>query len=210
MIIQDLHAHTYFSFCSQDKPEKVVETAIAGGIQMLGICDHSYGVGCARKEFCYDKGNNLSADYGLTLQRYYDHMSLIREKYRNRIKILCGIEASTLLGRDDYALPNNVDVSFFDFCLVENLDEIHRSTAKGDIFTFAKITAGSSGTGAGYSGNDHIFSLKKCYKKRIFQDFQGYTPDYNGNCDFCAGNFPGFRNFQSYEGEAESNGGYFP
>ena len=65
-------------------------------------------------------------------------MNLIREKYRNRIKILCGIEASTLLGRDDYALPNNVDVSFFDFCLVENLDEIHRSTAKGDIFTFAK------------------------------------------------------------------------
>ena len=94
-MIQDLHAHTYYSFCSNDKPEKVVETAIASGIQQLGICDHSYGVGCARKDLCYDRGNDLKGDYGLTFQRYYDHISLIREKYRNRIKILCGIEVST-------------------------------------------------------------------------------------------------------------------
>ncbi|MBR6736742.1 MAG: PHP domain-containing protein [Clostridia bacterium] len=137
-MIQDLHVHTYYSFCSTDKPEKVVETAIAGGIQMLGFCDHSYGVGCARKEFCYDRLYNPREDYGLTLQRYYDHLSLIREKYRNRIKILCGIEVSTLLGRDAYALPENVDVSFFDFALVENLADVNRSTAKGDIFSLAK------------------------------------------------------------------------
>ena len=27
-MIQDLHAHTYYSFCSQDTPERVIETAI--------------------------------------------------------------------------------------------------------------------------------------------------------------------------------------
>ena len=137
-MIQDLHAHTYYSFCSNDKPEKVVETAIASGIQMLGICDHSYGVGCARKDLCYDRGNDLKGDYGLTFQRYYDHISLIREKYRNRIKILCGIEVSTLLGNDAYAMPFNTDVSMFDFALVENLADVQRSTARGDIFTLAK------------------------------------------------------------------------
>ena len=137
-MIQDLHAHTYYSFCSNDKPEKVVETAIASGIQMLGICDHSYGVGCARKDLCYDRGNDLKGDYGLTFQRYYDHISLIREKYRNRIKILCGIEVSTLLGNDAYAMPYNTDVSMFDFALVENLADVQRSTARGDIFTLAK------------------------------------------------------------------------
>lgn len=136
-MIQDLHAHTYYSFCSNDKPEKVVEAAIIGGIQMLGFCDHSYGVGCARKEFCYDKGNDMQADYGDTLIRYYDHMSAIRDKYRNRIKILCGIEVSTLMGRDAYALPDNADVSHFDFCLVENLDD-PRSSTHGDIFSYAK------------------------------------------------------------------------
>ena len=136
-MIQDLHAHTYYSFCSDDTPERVVEAAIAGGIQQLGICDHNYGVGCARKEFCWDQGAKLNADYGKTLTRYYDHMSAVREKYRNKIKILCGIEICTLKSKDSYALPTGADVSFFDFALVENLDH-PMSITNGDIFTFAK------------------------------------------------------------------------
>lgn len=137
-MIQDLHAHTYYSFCSQDKPEAVVEAAIAGGVQQLGICDHNYGVGCARVEFCWNKGAQLDANYGNTLARYYDHMNYIREKYAKKIKILCGIEVCTLVnGKDSYALPHSADISFFDFALVENLDD-PRSITKGDIFAFAK------------------------------------------------------------------------
>lgn len=136
-MIQDLHAHTYYSFCSQDKPETVIETAIAGGIQQFGLCDHNYGVGCARVDFCWDKGTQLNADYGKTLARYYDHMNLLRDKYAKRIKILCGIEVCTLKGKDSYALPTNADVSFFDFALVENLDH-PMSIANGDIFAYAK------------------------------------------------------------------------
>ena len=36
-MIQDLHSHTYYSFCGADTPEQVVETAIAGDI--IGIYD---------------------------------------------------------------------------------------------------------------------------------------------------------------------------
>ncbi|MBE7077418.1 MAG: PHP domain-containing protein [Clostridiales bacterium] len=137
-MIQDLHVHTYYSFCSQDKPEKVVETAIAGGIQMLGICDHNYGVGCARTDACWGKGTRLDVDYEKTLVRYYDHMNNIREKYAKKIKILCGIEICTLTGtKDSYALPMGADVSFFDFALVENLDH-PSSITNGDIVNFAK------------------------------------------------------------------------
>ncbi len=136
-MIQDLHAHTYYSFCSQDKPEKVIENAIANGIQQLGICDHNYGVGCARIDFCWDKGARLDADYGKTLMRYYDHINLLKEKYRNKIKLLSGIEICTLVGKDSYALPHTADVSFFDFCLVENLTD-PSSITNGDIFSFAK------------------------------------------------------------------------
>ena len=136
-MIQDLHTHTYYSFCSQDKPEKAVEAAIAGGIQQLGICDHNYGVGCARVDFCWDKGTRLDADYGNTLVRYYDHMNNIREKYAKKIKILCGIEICTLKGKDSYALPEKADVSFFDFALIENLDH-PMSITGGDLFTYAK------------------------------------------------------------------------
>ena len=49
-MIQDLHSHTYYSFCGADTPEAVVETAIAGGIELLGITDHSHGVGMGRRQ----------------------------------------------------------------------------------------------------------------------------------------------------------------
>ncbi len=136
-MIQDLHAHTYYSFCSNDRPETVIERAIADGIQQLGICDHNYGVGCGRTEFCWDKGTQLNADYGKTLRRYYDHISLLKEKYARRINLLCGIEICTMQGKDSYALPWSADVSFFDFALVENLDD-KTSITGGDVFAFAK------------------------------------------------------------------------
>ena len=40
-MIQDLHSHTYYSFCGADTPEEVVEAAIVGGIEVLGITDHT-------------------------------------------------------------------------------------------------------------------------------------------------------------------------
>lgn len=136
-MIQDLHAHTYYSFCSNDRPEAVIERAIAEGIQQLGICDHNYGVGCARTEFCWDKGTQLHADYGKTLVRYHDHICALKEKYAKKIQLLSGIEVCTLQGKDSYALPLTTDVSFFDFALVENLDH-PTSITNGDIFSFAK------------------------------------------------------------------------
>ncbi len=136
-MIQDLHSHTYYSFDSNDRPEAVIERAAAEGVQLIGITDHNYGVGCARADFCWDKGTRLDADYGKTLRRYYDHISLLKEKYARRIKVLCGLEICTLQGRDDYALPHSADVSFFDFVLIENLDH-PTSITRGDVFAFAK------------------------------------------------------------------------
>ena len=136
-MIQDLHAHTYYSFCSKDKPEKVIEAAILGGVQQLGICDHNYGVACGRTEFCWNKGARLDADYEQTLVRYYDHMNLLRDKYAKKIKILCGIEICTLNCEHSYALPRSADVSFFDFALIENLDH-PKSVTNGDLFGYAK------------------------------------------------------------------------
>ena len=137
-MIQDLHAHTYYSFDSVDSPERVIQTAVLHGITMLGISDHNHGIGLERKEACYNQGTNLKTDYGETLVRYYDHMRSLKEKYAAKIKILIGIEIATCIGKDNYALPDTADVSFFDYCLVEGLDKPERSIAHGDIFSFAK------------------------------------------------------------------------
>ena len=135
-MIQDLHSHTYYSFCGADKPEAVVEAAIAGGIQLFGICDHNYGVGFARHDLFLSKAEDFRTGYGRTLVQYFDHINLIKEKYADKIKLLRGIEIATLKdGR--YALPEGVDVSFFDYCLIENLDWAETYT-EGDLFSFAK------------------------------------------------------------------------
>ena len=136
-MIQDLHSHTYYSFCGGDKPEEIVEAAIAGGIEVFGITDHNYGIGNGRINVLNAGKEQVPDDYEKMLVRYYDHINLIKEKYADKIRILRGIEVATLYG-SRYALPDSADISFFDYCLVENLDHFDTSIAQGDLFAFAK------------------------------------------------------------------------
>ncbi|MBE6548281.1 MAG: PHP domain-containing protein [Ruminococcaceae bacterium] len=136
-MIQDLHSHTYYSFCGSDRPEDVAEGAIAGGIELLGICDHSHGIGNARWDVFCDNGD-LGQDYYRTLIRYFDHINLIAEKYADRIRILRGIEVCTHTTQKRTALPQSADISFFDYCLVENLDMAGSTVTRGDIFSYAE------------------------------------------------------------------------
>lgn len=136
---QDLHSHTYYSFCGKDSPESIVEVAIAGGLELFGISDHNYGIGYGRfNAFQHPTAADLRGDYERTLRRYYDHINLIREKYADRIRVLRGIELCTL--SDDYhnrfSLPEGADISYFDYCLIENLDS-PASITGGDLFSYA-------------------------------------------------------------------------
>lgn len=143
-MIQDLHSHTYYSFCGKDEPCAVVEAAIAGGVELLGICDHSYGIGNARKDVYKYENPELGQDYYRTLQRYFDHISLVREKYADRIRILRGIEIATMSGRLRTPLPDGTDVSFFDYCLIESVAR-EGSVTDGDLFAFAERCACPAG-----------------------------------------------------------------
>ncbi len=141
-MLQDLHSHTYYSFCGKDTPEVIVEAAIAGGLDLFGITDHNYGVGYGRHSvFCAASDMGLD-NYERTLRRYFDHINLIREKYADRITVLRGIEICTLKGGNHkiYALPDGADISFFDYCLIENLDS-DISITGGDLFAFARRCA---------------------------------------------------------------------
>lgn len=136
-MIQDLHSHTYYSFCGKDNPQEIVEAAIAGGVDLFGICDHNYGIGIARKDL-RKRPDIVDLDaYQVHLGRYFDHINLIKEKYADRITILRGIEIATQNLKDYIPLPQGVDVSFFDYCLIEHIDEPSCSIAHGDLFGFA-------------------------------------------------------------------------
>ena len=139
-MIQDLHSHTYYSFCGKDRPEDVVEAAIAGGIELLGITDHNHGIGNARVNVFFVPEDGAPAhDYERTLRRYFDHMTLVKEKYADRIRVLRGIEVCTLGGQayQRHALPDNADISYYDYCLLEHIDN-PASVTGGDLFAYAK------------------------------------------------------------------------
>ncbi|MBR3839199.1 MAG: PHP domain-containing protein [Clostridia bacterium] len=135
-MLQDLHSHTYYSFCGADTPEQVVEAAINGGIELLGITDHHYGIGNARIDVYLSNSDQIKEDYGRTLQRYYDHINLIKEKYADKINVLRGIEICTV-NQGRLPLPETADISFFDYCLIENLDHKGNTITNGDLFSFA-------------------------------------------------------------------------
>jgi len=139
-MIQDLHSHTYYSFCGADKPEAIVEAAIAGGIELFGICDHSHGAAYGRFDVY-----NLSEDVfprkydKRSMERYFDHINLVKEKYADRITVLRGVEVATLWDSEHskWCLPDDADVSMFDYCLIEHLDHPN-SITNGDLFSFAE------------------------------------------------------------------------
>ena len=99
-----MHSHSYYSFCGGDKPEEIVEAAIAGGIELFGITDHSYGIGNGRKNVFNASKEEVADDYERTLLRYYDHINLVKEKYADRIRILCGIEIGLYKIKDSHCL----------------------------------------------------------------------------------------------------------
>ena len=137
-MIQDLHSHTYYSFCGKDSPSAIVEAAINGGIELFGICDHNYGVGFGEWSAYEAPIDMVPNRYDpLALRRYYEHISSLKEKYSADIRILCGIEVATDSSRIKAPLPDDADVSFFDYCLIESLAR-DDSTTKGDLFAYAK------------------------------------------------------------------------
>jgi histidinol phosphatase-like PHP family hydrolase len=137
-VIQDLHSHTYYSFCGKDSPETVAEAAAKGGIELLGICDHNHGVGFGREDAFRAPNDIIKNQYkAVALHRYYDHIRLVKEKYADRIRILCGIEITAHLNIPKIALPQDADVSFFDYCMIENPD-IENSIIHRDLFRFAE------------------------------------------------------------------------
>ena len=140
-MIQDLHSHTFYSFCGKDAPEALAEAAVAGGIEVLGISDHNYGVGYGRFDvFCSPCAESLHGTYERTLARYYDHINLVRDKYKGKVEIKRGIELCTLYDGDGFRkhhLPDSADISYFDYCLIENLDS-PISVTHGDVFAYAK------------------------------------------------------------------------
>ena len=151
--IVDLHSHTYYSCCSQDIPDNVVKTAIANGISVLGINDHNTGI-LERHE------------------QYKREISALKEKYKDRINILCGIEIATYPHQFDPTLTDKM--SGYDYCLIEHLTEDNSVIGK-NLFEFCdkcSIVCGIAHTDmfayCDKYGFDYVEFFTKMAQKGIF------------------------------------------
>ena len=80
MITKDLHVHTTLSD-GKSTPEEVVLSAIERGMTTLGISDHSNTP--FDDDYCLKEGSE---------EDYRREINALKEKYKDKIEILCGIE----------------------------------------------------------------------------------------------------------------------
>ncbi len=113
MIISDIHSHTYYSACGRDAPDTVIETAVKGGIEVFGICDHHYGI-------------------GERINEYKNELFDCRKRFKDDIKLLVGIEIATVPFHPFTRYEYTKDL---DYCLVEHID-LPDSTVGTDIFDY--------------------------------------------------------------------------
>ena len=112
----DIHSHTYYSWCGKDDPRELINVAIKNGISLFGICDHNIGIGKRKNE-------------------YIEKMRALAEEYKDRIKLVCGIEIATIDNRYDLTSPE--EIKDFDYCLIEHITD-SGSIVGGEIFDFCK------------------------------------------------------------------------
>ncbi len=94
MILSDFHTHTLF--CDgKNSPEEMVLSAIEKGMKTLGFSMHSFA------EFDLDVYPDSAA-----LGQYKAEVIRLKEKYKDRIEILCGIE------QDVYSSPADKDFDY--------------------------------------------------------------------------------------------------
>ncbi len=76
----DLHIHSTFSD-GKNTPEEIILAAIEKGIETIGFSDHSYTF--------FDESYCISKD---KIENYKQEINALKEKYKDKIKVLCGIE----------------------------------------------------------------------------------------------------------------------
>ena len=135
-MIQDLHSHTYYSYCGKDSPDALIETAIKNGVEFLGISDHCHGIMTNYPTVKYGNDDIRILMSHVALNRYHDHIMTVAHKYRDYIKVWCGVEITTI-DHGYYTVPEECfDFSLFDYCFIENIE--YPESTIDDIFAFKK------------------------------------------------------------------------
>lgn len=89
----DCHTHTYYSPDSDADPEKMVEKAIDLGLEAYAITDHCE---CNRwysiEHYNAEPNEHDTYEFGKDFERSLSNTSKLKEIYKSKINLVCGIE----------------------------------------------------------------------------------------------------------------------
>lgn len=85
----DYHVHSHFSFDSDEKPENIIKQAIKLNMNQICFTDH--------QDFNWPVAGKLPL---LNIEEYTSSLCLLKEKYRDNIQILTGIELGLMNGNE--------------------------------------------------------------------------------------------------------------
>ena len=141
MILEDLHAHTYF--CDgKNSPEEMVQSAISKGLKKIGLVVHSFTD--------FDTSYCVSKDGEKEFKR---QMNALKKQYADKIQVLCGVE------QDVYSSSSTEG---FDYVI----GSVHYFKVEGKYHDVDKSPESFIKTVNDYFGGDY-YSAAECYFESV-------------------------------------------
>lgn len=169
MILSDFHTHTYY--CDgKASPEEMLLSAIDKGLKTYGFSSHSYAP--YDKPFCMEGENE---------QKYRSDIAYLKEKYKDKIKVWCGVE-------QDMFAPKQKEP--FDYVI----GSVHYIIVGGEYFTIDWGKEKQKYIADEHFGGD-FYSLCEAYYETVAGVYEKTGCDIIGHFDLISKYNEGFRLF---------------
>jgi histidinol-phosphatase (PHP family) len=162
MILSNFHTHTTFSD-GKNTPQEMIEAAIGLHMTALGFYDHS------------PIGEECTGTSGLAFaeeEAYRAEITRLKELYKDRISILCGLEQDSNSPKTPYA---------YDY----TIGSIHGIWVDGIYRAVDYSEAVMLETVKNYFGGDH-YAYAECYYRAVAETANQYDPTFFGHIDLVA------------------------
>ncbi len=138
--LQNLHTHTIYGD-GKNTPREMIDTAIKKGFKSIGFSEHS-NMAKDNKEWCMTERGQES---------YKQEINSLKEEYKDKIEIFCGIE---------YDIFSGTDISDFDYAI----GSVHGFKIDGEYVEFDMDADTVSGIIEKYFNNDGMLYAKKYFE----------------------------------------------
>ena len=172
MRLMDCHTHTQFSVDSEADIGLCVKRAAELGLAAYAITDHCECNGWYGEEHYSDDEKKLreSFDYAADFEKSVSAVTALKEKYAEKLNLLCGVELGQILHDTDAAKIVNADKRV-DFII----GSVHQVLGEQDFYfiDYEKLTM------------DEIYDLLERYFREVYELSRTDLFDVVGHITYC-------------------------